>query len=260
LMEVDFGKNVNKNDVMEVVTSLDFIKDAKVQTVNDTSVIIRTNPLSQDELSKMQATVNDKVGEYTEVRLDNIGPTISGDTTKKAIWAVVLASVGIILYIAYAFRSVPKPANSWRFGATAVLALLHDTIISTGLYILLGHFFNFEIDSLFIVAILTILGYSVNDTIVVYDRIRENLKTHPEYSFTENVNKSLTQTLARSINSSMTLILVLLALLFLGGESIRGFITLLLIGTFFGTYSSIFVAPPLLIVWQNHITKKKNLS
>jgi len=259
LLEANFTKPVDKDDVKNSITTLDFVKDVKVQSTNETTVIVRTSPMDKEQLTKMQATINEKVGEYTEVRLDTVGPTVSSDTTKKAIWAVVIASIGIILYVAYAFRSVPKPANSWRFGITAILALLHDVTISTGVYMILGHFFNFEIDALFIVAILTILGYSVNDTIVIFDRIRENLKIHPEYSFTENVNKSLSQSLARSINSSMTLVLVLLALLFLGGESIRGFVTLLLIGTIVGTYSSIFVAPPLLIVWQNYATKKKNV-
>lgn len=260
LMDVEFNKDVSKKEVIDSISNLPGIKNLQVQTINSKEIIIRTNQLSIEETNLIRSTLNQKVGEYTELRYETVGPTISRDLTRKAIWAIILATIAIILYVAYAFRQVQKPANSWRFGITAIIALAHDLIISIGIYIILGKFFGFEIDSLFIVAILTILGYSVNDTIVIYDRIRENLKTNPGYTFAQNVNISLGQSLARSINTSMTLILVLLCLIILGGESLRGFISLLLIGTIIGTYSSIFLAPPLLIVWQNRVQKKSQKS
>lgn len=260
LMDLEFNNTVTKDDIRNSISNLTGINNLQVQTISSQEVIIRTNQLSTEEVDLLRSTLNQKIGEYTELRYETVGPTISRDLTKKAIWAIVLAAIAIILYVAYAFRQVQKPANSWRFGITAIIALAHDLIISIGIYIILGKLFGFEIDSLFIVAILTILGYSVNDTIVIYDRIRENLKTNPSYTFSQNVNISLGQSLARSINTSMTLILVLLCLILLGGESLRGFISLLLIGSIVGTYSSIFLAPPLLIAWQNYIQKKSQKS
>lgn len=258
LMEFKFDNNIQQNQITDFSKGFDFIRDIRVQKTGENTYLIRTNAIDKDNLNKYKANLSDRVGEFQEIRLDNVGPTVSSDTTTKAIWAIIIASIGIILYVAYAFRSVPKPASSWRFGVCAILALVHDLIISIGIYTVLGYFLGYEVDSLFIVAILTILGYSVNDTIVIFDRIRENLKIHPEYTFTQNVNTSLVQSLARSLNTSLTVIIVLLALLFLGGESIKPFIALLLCGVAIGTYSSIFVAPPLLIVWQNRIAKKEN--
>lgn len=256
LMELKFTKEVTKDEVIEKIQPLDFIESLTIQETDDNQFLIRTNNLEKDLVDRLDSHLNDKVGEYTEIRLESVGPTISQNTTKKAIWAIIVASIAIILYIAYAFRKVPKPASSWRFGIVAIIALLHDVIITVGVFVLLSYFFGYEIDSLFIVAMLTILGYSVNDTIVIFDRIRENLKTQShELAFSQIVNKSLIQSITRSLNTSLTLIIVLLSLLFLGGESIRHFIALLLIGTIIGTYSSIFLAPPLLIAWQQRSEK-----
>ncbi len=257
LIELQFKNDITKEELSSKIEGLDYIKKFTVQNTGSHQYLIRTNNLSKDTIDRFNSHINDKVGEYTEIRLETVGPTVSKDMTQKAILAVVIASIAIILYIAYAFRSIPKPASSWKFGLAAIIALVHDVLITVGVFVLLGYFFGFEINSLFIVAILTILGYSVNDTIVIFDRIRENLiSKYHEKSFASIVNESLTQSIARSLNTSITLIIVLLSLLFLGGESMRQFIALLLTGTIIGTYSSIFLAPPLLIEWQEKANRK----
>lgn len=260
LMELQFNNDVTQENITEKIKNLDFISNVIVQKTDNNQYLIRINNINKESLDQLSSSINSEVGEYTEIRMETVGPTISKDTTEKAIWAVFFASIAIILYIAYAFRKVPKPASSWRFGTTAIIALIHDIIITVGIFVLLSYFFGFEIDSLFIVAMLTILGYSVNDTIVIFDRIRENLKTSSHrLSFAEIVNQSLIQSITRSLNTSITLILVLLSLLILGGESIKPFVSLLLAGAIIGTYSSIFLAPPILIVWQEKVEKKNKL-
>jgi preprotein translocase subunit SecF len=213
--------------------------------------------VTQEEVGKIKETLKTKIGDVTEKRFETVGPIVSKDLTQKAIWAVILASIGIILYIAFAFRTVPKPANSFRFGLCAVFALIHDLAFVTGAFAILGHFIGYEIDSLFITALLTVMGFSVHDTIVVFDRIRENLRLSPDLSFEEVTNKSVVQTLDRSINTSLTVLLTLSSLFFFGGESIKHFILALLIGILIGTYSSIFNASPLLVSWQGWIEKRK---
>ena len=170
----------------------------------------------------------------------------------KVIGITILA---IVLYVTWAFRKVPKPASGISFGVCTIIALVHDVIVVVGAFAILGHFFGIEVDSLFITALLTVLGFSVHDTIVVFDRIRENLRKY-DYSFEEIVNHSVLQTFARSLNTSLTVLFVLLALLLFGGSPIKSFILALLIGVISGTYSSIFNAAPLLVVWQN-LKKKK---
>lgn len=261
LLEIHFNNDVTKENIITKIENLDYINNVIVQQTDNNQYLIRTNNLNKESLDKLNSSINSEIGEYTEIRMETVGPTISKDTTQKASWAIIIASIAIILYIAYAFRKVPKPASSWRFGVAAIVALIHDIIITIGIFVLFSYFFGFEIDSLFIVAMLTILGYSVNDTIIIFDRIRENLKAKSHIlSFAEIVNQSLVQSVTRSLNTSITLILVLLSLLFLGGESIKPFISLLLIGAIIGTYSSIFLAPPLLIVWQEKIENKNKIN
>lgn len=259
LLELKFNNTVTRDKIGETLDTLDFAKGSIVQSTGEDTLLIKSKPLDQEQINKLKSVINEKVGEYSEIRLESVWPTVGKDTINKAIWAVVLASIFIILYIAYAFYKIPKPANSWRFGVSAVLALIHDVIISIGIYAIFCHFFGYEVNALFITAILTIMGFSVHDTIVVFDRIRENLKKFPSKNFTQNANDSVIQTLARSLNTSLTLILVLLALLFLGGESIRPFIALLLVGVSIGTYSSIFTATPILVVWQEHAEKRNKV-
>ncbi|MCL5794771.1 MAG: protein translocase subunit SecF [Patescibacteria group bacterium] len=259
LLEISFD-NQNKVEAQQVKEALSQLNlsDLVVQNTGTKQILIRTEPLDKDSEQKLKSILNEKIGESRELRLETVGPTISKDLTNKAIIAIILASVAIVLYIAYAFRKVPKPANSWRFGVCSVLALIHDLLVVIGIYSILGHFFGFEVDALFLTALLTVMGFSVHDTIVVFDRIRENLQKFPSQDFETTVNNSVAQTLARSLNTSLTLILVLFAMAFLGGETIRHFIITLLIGVTVGTYSSIFNAAPLLVVWQNWAQKRQN--
>ena len=195
-----------------------------------------------------------KVG-VEELSFDSVGPTVSKDIAQSAILSLILVSVAIVFYVAYAFRNTPKPVSPWSFGFMAIAALLHDALFVIGVFSILGHFFNVEIDSLFVTAVLTVIGFSVHDTIVVFDRIRENLRRE-KGSFEKIVNDSIQETLARSINTSLTVILTLLALLLFGGQSIRMFVLALLIGIASGTYSSIFNASPLLVTWHDYRLKR----
>jgi preprotein translocase subunit SecF len=184
-----------------------------------------------------------------ELRYDSVGPSIGNELKRKSISAIVVVIFAIILYIAWSFRKVSKPVASWKYGVAASVALFHDVIITIGVFALLGHFFNIEVSVAFVAALLTILGYSVNDTIVVFDRLRENLPKS-NLDFEETVNFSVNQTIGRSINTSLIVLFALFAILLFGGASIRDFALALFIGIFFGTYSSIFLASPLLVFWE----------
>lgn len=247
LLDIQFNDTSSKDQVRQATDNAG-IKNANVQTSGN-DFIIRMPVLDQATLQKLTDELA-KVGEYKQNRLETVGPTVSSDLKRKAMMAVGLASLAIIIYIAIAFRKVPKPANSWRFGICAVLALIHDVLFVVGTSAILGHFFGFEVDALFITAILTIMGFSVHDTIVVFDRIRENLRKSPSLDFETNVNNSILQTLNRSLNTSFTVLLVLFTLYLLGGETLKHFMLTLLIGIAIGTYSSIFNAPPLLVSWH----------
>lgn len=248
LIELKYAQNASVEQVKETLAESGW-QNLIVQSTSEDTIIIKTTPINQEEHLKINEQLN-KVGENQEIRFETVGPTVSNDLKKKAIIAIILASLAIIFYVAFAFRQVPRPANSWKFGVCAVLALVHDLTFVAGLWAILGHFFGYEIDSLFITALLTIMGFSVHDTIVVFDRIRENLRKHPSIGFEENANNSIIQTINRSLNTSLTVILVLAALYFLGGESLKHFVLMLLIGIAIGTYSSIFTAAPLLVTWQ----------
>ena len=190
-----------------------------------------------------------------EVSFSSVGPSVSRDITRNALISVLLASIAIVMYIAFAFRNTPPPVSPWSFGVTAVMALLHDALFLIGVFSILGHYFGVEVDSLFVTAVLTVIGFSVHDTIVVYDRIRENLRRYNK-PFEEVVNDSILETIARSINTSLTVLITLLALYLFGGESIKMFVLALLLGVVAGTYSSIFNASPMLVVYNNWKAKR----
>lgn len=219
--------------------------------------IIRLQYLTNEEHAKFVETIKQELPDYVETQYDTVGPVIGAELMKKSIWAVVLAALGIIIFVAFAFRKVPKPLSSWKFGVCAVVALLHDLLIVTGFVSIMGHFFIWmQADALFVTALLTIMGFSVHDTIVVYDRLRENSIKHPHDDIAKVAEDSITQTMVRSINTSMTTVIVLLSLLIFGSESIRHFIAILVFGIVIGTYSSIFNAAPLLVVWQKKSMRK----
>lgn len=232
------------------------IEVASLQKSGQDVYLIRTKPLEQEQNQKIQKAMKEQLGEVSQLSFETVGATVSRETLLNAVKAVVLASALIILYIAWSFRQVPKPASSLRFGICAVVALLHDVLVVVGIFSLLGHFFKVEVDSLFVTAILTIIGFSVHDTIVVFDRIRENLKKMIGQEFAKIVNQSIQETLVRSINTSLTVVMVLGALLIFGGVTIKWFVIALLIGVISGTYSSIFNASPLLVVWEERKKRK----
>ncbi|MBI2032923.1 MAG: protein translocase subunit SecF [Candidatus Levybacteria bacterium] len=235
-------------------------KGVEVQAIQKSGkdvYIVRTKPMDIKIHERITKELTQEINGLKEISFETVGPVIGSEITTNAIKAVILSSVLIVLYIAWSFRKVPKPASSWRFGICAIIALLHDVLVVIGIFSILGHFWHVEVDSLFVTALLTIIGFSVHDTIVVFDRIRENLRISGAYNFNTVVNDSIIQTLGRSLNTSLTVILVLFTLLLFGGESTKWFVVALLIGITSGTYSSIFNAAPLLVVWEEWSRKRK---
>ncbi len=259
-LTITSGQNIEKQKIDAIKQSL-ISQNIKVYTVEQSKnqVFFRTNPISQEENAKFTNALAKNFKDAKETEFETIGPTIGQETTMNAIKAVFLASALIIFYITWSFRKVPKPASSLRFGVSAIAALIHDVLVVVGIFSILGHFFGVEVDSLFVTALLTVIGFSVHDTIVVFDRIRENL-SRSSGSFSQIVNDSILQTIDRSLNTSLTVLLVLFALLLFGGETIRWFVVALLIGVASGTYSSIFNASPLLVVWQEWSEKRKKVT
>lgn len=252
LVEVRLGANPAAAQVRSVFVDAG-LTDVSVITGSTTDALgktylIRTKTIDAGAKSDLLAKLGSAYGPLTEDRFESVGPVIGRETATNAFLAVLGASVLILLYLSYAFRQVPNP---WRYGACAVFALLHDVVLVVGLWSILGKLFGLEVDALFVTAILTVVGFSVHDTIVVFDRVRENVSRFPGEIFERVVNFSVNQTLDRSINTSLTVILTLTALLLLGGATIRGFVLVLLVGIVSGTYSSIFNASCLLVVWEN---------
>jgi preprotein translocase subunit SecF len=242
---------------IESVLNSENIGGTTVQQTGATGVIIETPPITQDQHNKIISDLTSKVdSNLSEQSYTAIGPTIGSQLKTDSGYELLLVSLGIILYIGYAFRKVTRPITSWKFGWAAIVALLHDLIVLIGIFSILGKLFHIEVDSMFVTAVLTVLGFSVHDTIVVFDRIRENLRVEAGQPIDEIVNHSINQTLVRSLNTSLTVLFVLLALLLFGGETIRNFVLALFIGIISGTYSSIFIASPLLVVWQKWQDRK----
>lgn len=229
-----------------------------IQPTGDLGYIIKTADLDEIGHNLLLKTLSlDGKNVLEEKSFNSIGPSVGRELTRKAIMAIVFVSLGIILFIAFAFRKVSRPVSSWKYGLMAVISLLHDVIIPIGIFSVLSHFYGAEVDTLFVVAALTILGLSVSDTIVIFDRIRENLRGRGDTSFGDVVGKSLDQSYLRSIFTSLTVIMVLLSLFFFGPESTKYFALMLTAGMFFGTYSSIFLASPLLVLVEELQSKKK---
>lgn len=249
LWEIKFERSVTAADIEEFIKSQNY-QVSSIASSSGQSILIRTKETDENKINNLKEQIQKNFGQTEDLRLETVGPVISKELTKKAMIAVGIAILAIVTYITWAFRKVPRPTSPFAFGVCTVVALVHDVIVVVGSFAILGHFLNIEVDSLFITAILTVLGFSVHDTIVVFDRIRENLKKYSDLPFEKVVNHSLSQTFGRSLNTSLTVIFVLLALLLFGGQSIRTFVLALLIGIISGTYSSIFNAAPLLVVWH----------
>ncbi len=238
--------------VQQVVKQLN-LGEVRIQPSGDNAFILRQRDLSNDEKNQLEAVLSG-FGQIHEDQYTSVGPILGAELLHKGLIALVLVVVCIILFIAFAFRHVSKPVASWKYGVVAIVTLLHDVLVPTGLFAFLGFYNGAEVDSLFIVGLLTILGISINDTIVVFDRIRENLALNARNSkredFDQVVGRSIKQTLARSINTSLTVVIMLGALYFVGPASTKDFALTLIVGMIAGTYSSIFLASPLLVAWE----------
>ena len=253
LLEVEFTNY--QPSISEIQDSL---KDVGLHNLviqpTENSIILRfqdnSEEVHQNIVNDLATITKDKKGaSFKELQFDAVGPSIGQELKSKSFNATAICLVMIIIFISIAFNKVSKPVASWKYGVAAIIALIHDILFILGVFAFLGHYYGIEVNTPFIAAILTVLGYSVSDTIIVFDRIRENLPKSQE-DFENTVNRSVNQTLVRSINTSFAAILALLAVLFFGGSTIKDFALALIIGIFIGTYSSIFIASPVLVVWD----------
>lgn len=257
LIEVKFSENLPSNEQIQE-SLVDFeLGSLTVRPSEEGRVFVRFVSDDDDVNESVQSKIRETFSGVEIERVEFISSAISDELKSKAITAVVFAVIGIAGFIAWAFRKASRPVQSWKYGIAAVVALVHDTLITVGVFAFLGHLYGVEINIPFVAALLTILGYSVNDTIVVFDRIRENLnKSGAKAEFERTVNDSINETLARSINTSLTVAVVLIAVILFGGATIKFFSIALLIGIMFGTYSSIFVASALLVeLWKRGLQK-----
>ena len=225
-----------------------------VQPIGTTGYSIKTRALEEKERASLMTVLG---SDATEKSFTSIGPSVGAELVRKSIISFILVALGIIFWIAFSFRKVSKPISSWKYGLIAIVTLVHDILVPVGVFVILSHIYGVEVDTLFVVAILTILGLSVSDTIVVFDRIRENIRIGHFKTFEETVGNSISQVYTRSIATSATVIIALLALVFFGPASTKVFAMMLTAGMFFGTYSSIFLASPLLVM-ANNLQKKKS--
>jgi preprotein translocase subunit SecF len=247
---------ISQQDLRDELTFLDF-SESTVQNMGDNSFFIRTKELNEEEKDNLINNLTIKLApnttpDYVLLQgFDLVSPVVAQETILNAFWAVLAAAIGIFFYIWWAFRNVPSP---FRYGLAAIIALIHDVIIVIGIFAILGETMDIEVNTMFLIALLTVIGYSVNDTIVIFDKIRENVLLYANRPFTEIVNLSISETIGRSINTSFTLLITLLALILFGGTTIREFLIVLLIGVIAGTYSSIGIASQVLVTWeQRHI-------
>ncbi|MDB5254183.1 MAG: Protein-export rane protein SecF [Parcubacteria group bacterium] len=253
LTEVSYPVQVSNDSITNAVKTLD-LGGFSVRSAGQNGFVIRTKELSQEQRTALVSVLNLPEGAPTLDRQNTIGPVAGVELKSKAQKAIAVVVIMIVLFVTFAFRKVSKPVASWKYGLATIIALAHDVLIPAGVFVFLGHFYGIEIDLLFVTGLLAILGYSVHDTIVVFDRVRENLKINRDggvkEDFETTVGKSVHQTFGRSINTSLTIFITLLALYLVGGVATKDFALLLIVGVIVGTYSSIFVASPLLVTFQ----------
>ncbi|MDO8582272.1 MAG: protein translocase subunit SecF [bacterium] len=246
LLDVTWNETRPTTESLQTAFKEQGIRDALIQPVEEKGTFFRFATATEEKHQEIIQALT-KLGAMTENSFETIGPAIGKELQGKALWSVILVILAITLYVAWAFRHVSRPVASWKYGVITIIALLHDVLLPIGIFALLGKFLHIEVTSGFIVALLTVLGYSVNDTIIVFDRIRENLgRLGARLSFDEIIDTSVTQTFTRSINTTLTTLLSLVAIYFFGGESVKYFALALIIGITSGAYSSIFIASPLL--------------
>lgn len=252
LMEYQLSQPTELEPIRQSIQKHTDIKLAAVQSSSDNHVLIKTEHITQQQSKQIRTTLEKDLNQtISPLRFESIGPTLGHELLQKTLIAVIFTALFILGFLAWTFKN-------FQYGASALIAMLHDTTILLGSFSLLGHFYHVEVDVLFVTAVLTTLSFSVHDTVVVFDRIRESLKQYPRSSFVDLANKSLTETMSRSVNNSLTIIFMLTALLLLGGSPLRWFVTALLIGTIAGTYSSPFVAVPILVIWENWKKKRRH--
>ena len=273
LIEISYsGARPDQSQVTAAVSVVD--KAASIRASGDNEYIVRMRPIDQTEKaavlgalgvssaastsSSTTASTTASVSGATLKTFDSVGPVLGAEALRKAYVSIILVILGIVLFITFAFRKVSEPVSSWKYGLTAIIALVHDVIIPVGVFSILGHFAGYEVDTLFVTALLVILGFSVHDTIVVFDRVRENLKHSPaKKPFGEVVGESISQTFTRSINTSLTTLIALVVLYILGGSTTQHFSLALIVGIAAGTYSSIFIGSPLLVTIEKWSKRKK---
>lgn len=251
LMEVTFPDAAPENDAVATTVESAGFRRPSVQASGDHRMILRLEPLLEDQHQTIKTALTTAYPGISEERFDSIGPAISGELEQKALTGVGITLLLIGAYIAWVFRNVSRPVASWKYGLLTMFTAFHDVIVPVGVFAFLGHFYGWEVGTAFVAAVLTILGYSISDTVVVFDRTRENLIAHAGTSFEEIVEKSIRQTFVRSVNTSVTALLALAAIFLWGGDSTRPFALALIIGIAVGTYSSIFVASPALVEWEH---------
>ena len=235
-------KQPTAEQINQIVTTQN-IESGSVQETSTQTFVLRMKPIDKDQHQKLSEVFGKDLGKVTEVRYETIGPTLGKELLQKTFVAALIAMGAILLYVAWAFKNI-------RFGVSAIIALIHDLLVVVGVFALLGHFKGVEVDSLFVTAVLTTMSFSVHDTIVVFDRIRESLKRGHAGSYEELIDRALTETIGRSLNNSLMLIFMLLALFLLGGETTKWFVLAMLVGTTSGAYSSPFIAAPILFSWN----------
>ncbi|MEJ2209269.1 MAG: protein translocase subunit SecF [Anaerolineae bacterium] len=246
LLELRFDQNVQPAQVRQVFVNNGYA-GTTVQTTGERTVLVRTKPLAPTEKDQIEASLEQTFGQMEELRFESVGPAVGAEVTRAAGIAVGVAALFILLFIIFAFRKVP---NAFRYGVCAIAAMIHDILVTVGLFSLAGLVMGWEADALFLTAVMTVIGFSVQDTIVVFDRIRENIPRRRGEPFEMIVNRSLLETIHRSLATQLNAIFVLIALLLLGGATMKQFVAVLLVGLLSGTYSSIFNAVPLLVVWE----------
>ena len=273
ILEIRFNEVRPEIEIVKNRLSEIGLEDLSLKPVDENGIILKFKNTSeethQEIISKLRnstesakniesnveengdATTHSVIGEFVELSYDSVGPSIGEELKSKSLGAIFWVLIAIVLFVAWAFRKVSKPISSWKYGIVSIVALFHDVLILCGVFSVLGVLFEIEVNASFVVALLTILGYSVNDSIVVFDRLRENLpKSNNDFS--DIVNDSVNQAITRSVNTSLTTLLVLGCIFVWGGETIRSFVLALMVGVGVGTYSSIFLASPLLVVWERY--------
>jgi preprotein translocase subunit SecF len=247
LLDVQFNNQAPQPAEMKAVYTQFGYDDAQVQSTQGNGLQIRTQSMDDTKKEAIEVVLRQKFGDFIELSFGNVSPTIGGEVVARAAQTVLIAALGIMLYLWFAFRQVP---HAFRYGVAAIIAMLHDVLVTIGAAAIFGKVFGWQVDSLYLTALLTVIGFSVHDTIVVFDRVRENLVRMRGEPFDRVVNYSIIQTLNRSINTQLTVTFTLVSLILFGGVTIRHFVTIMLIGLLSGTYSSIFNASQILVVWE----------